>query len=80
MKNLIKECADVLTLNITTLAISFTQVEMLLKIVLLILELNLKKRERAYTLKIKAEQKVLLNIKNLIIHKVNNIKKTLWKN
>tara|TARA_R100000654_G_scaffold32587_1_gene57604 strand:- start:3548 stop:3712 length:165 start_codon:yes stop_codon:yes gene_type:complete len=39
MKNLIKECADVLTLNITTLAISFTQVEMILKIVLLILSI-----------------------------------------
>ena len=39
MKNLIKECADVLALNITTLAISFTQVEMLLKIVLLILSI-----------------------------------------
>jgi competence protein ComGC len=39
MKNLIKECSDVLTLNITTLAISFTQVEMLLKIVLLILSI-----------------------------------------
>ena len=37
MKNLLKECSDVLTLNITTLAISFTQVEMILKIVLLIL-------------------------------------------
>ena len=39
MKNLLKECSDVLTLNITTLAISFTQVEMLLKIVLLILSI-----------------------------------------
>ena len=39
MKNLIKECSDVLTLNITTLAISFTQVEMILKIVLLILSI-----------------------------------------
>ena len=39
MKNLIKECSDVLTLNITTLAISFTQVEMILKIILLILSI-----------------------------------------
>lgn len=39
MKNLLKECSDVLTLNITTLAISFTQVEMILKIVLLILSI-----------------------------------------
>ena len=39
MKNLLKECSDVLTLNITTLAISFTQVEMLLKIILLILSI-----------------------------------------
>ena len=39
MKTLIKECSDVLTLNITTLAISFTQVEMLLKIVLLLLSI-----------------------------------------
>ena len=39
MKNIIKECSDVLTLNITTLAISFTQVEMILKIVLLILSI-----------------------------------------
>ena len=39
MKNLIKECSDVLTLNITTLAISFTQVEMLLKIILLVLSI-----------------------------------------
>ncbi len=33
MKTLLKECSDVLTLNITTLAISFTDIEMLLKIV-----------------------------------------------
>jgi len=39
MKNLIRECSDVLTLNITTLAITFTQVEMLLKILLLILSI-----------------------------------------
>ena len=39
MKNLLKECSDVLTLNITTLAISFTQVEMILKIVLLVLSI-----------------------------------------
>jgi len=39
MKNIIKECADVLTLNITTLAISFTEVEMLLKIILLVLSI-----------------------------------------
>ena len=39
MKNLLKECSAVLTLNITTLAISFTQVEMILKIVLLILSI-----------------------------------------
>ena len=39
MKTLLKECSDVLTLNITTLAISFTQVEMLLKIVLLLLSI-----------------------------------------
>ena len=39
MKNLLKECSDVLTLNITTLAISFTQVEMILKIVLLLLSI-----------------------------------------
>ena len=39
MKTLLKECADVLTLNITTLAISFTQVEMVLKIILLLLSI-----------------------------------------
>ena len=39
MKTLLKECSDVLTLNITTLAISFTDVEMLLKIVLLLLSI-----------------------------------------
>lgn len=39
MKTLLKDCADVLTLNITTLAISFTEVEMMLKIVLLILSI-----------------------------------------
>ncbi len=39
MKTLLKECSDVLTLNITTLAISFTQVEMILKIVLLLLSI-----------------------------------------
>jgi len=39
MKTLLKECSDVLTLNITTLAISFTQVEMVLKIVLLLLSI-----------------------------------------
>lgn len=39
MKNLLKECSDVLTLNITTIAISFTQVEMILKILLLILSI-----------------------------------------
>jgi|TARA_R100001129_G_scaffold170231_1_gene139527 hypothetical protein len=39
MKTLLKDCADVLTLNITTLAISFTKVEMMLKIVLLILSI-----------------------------------------
>ena len=39
MKNILKECADVLTLNITTLEISFTQVEMILKIVLLVLSI-----------------------------------------
>jgi hypothetical protein len=39
MKTIIKECSDVLTLNITTLAISFTEVEMLLKIILLILSI-----------------------------------------
>ncbi len=39
MKTLFKECSDVLTLNITTLAISFTQVEMLLKIILLVLSI-----------------------------------------
>ena len=39
VKNLLKECSDVLTLNITTLAISFTQVEMILKIVLLVLSI-----------------------------------------
>ena len=39
MKQLIKEAGDVITLNITTLAISFTQIEMALKIVLLILSI-----------------------------------------
>jgi hypothetical protein len=39
MKTLLKECADVLTLNITTLAISFTQIEMVLKIILLLLSI-----------------------------------------
>tara|TARA_Y100000114_G_C11754470_1_gene326120 strand:+ start:1034 stop:1189 length:156 start_codon:yes stop_codon:yes gene_type:complete len=39
MKNILKECADVLTLNITTLAISFTKVEMMLKIILLLLSI-----------------------------------------
>ncbi len=39
MKTLFKECSDVLTLNITTLAISFTDIEMLLKIVLLLLSI-----------------------------------------
>mgnify|MGYP003109723063 FL=1 len=39
MKNILKECADVLTLNITTLAISFTQIEMMLKIILLLLSI-----------------------------------------
>jgi len=39
MKTLLKECSDVLTLNIITLSISFTQVEMLLKIVLLLLSI-----------------------------------------
>ena len=39
MKTIFKECSDVLTLNITTLAISFTQVEMMLKIVLLLLSI-----------------------------------------
>ena len=39
MKTLIKEAGDVLTLNITTLAISFTQIEMALKIILLILSI-----------------------------------------
>lgn len=39
MKTLLKDCADVLTLNITTLAISFTEVEMMLKIVLLVLSI-----------------------------------------
>jgi hypothetical protein len=39
MKTILKECSDVLTLNITTLAISFTQVEMILKIVLLLLSI-----------------------------------------
>ena len=39
MKTLLKECSDVLTLNITTLAISFTDIEMLLKIVLLLLSI-----------------------------------------
>ena len=39
MKNILKECADVLTLNITTLAISFTQIEMILKIILLLLSI-----------------------------------------
>lgn len=39
MKTIFKECSDVLTLNITTLAISFTQVEMMLKIVLLVLSI-----------------------------------------
>jgi len=36
---LLKEVGDVLTLNITTLAISFTHIEMTLKIVLLILSI-----------------------------------------
>ena len=58
MKNLLKECSDVLTLNITTLAISFTQVEMILKIVLLILSIvyttdkiikNRKKKWKKYS-------------------------------
>ena len=39
MKTLLKECSDVLTLNITTLAISFTKVEMVLKIILLLLSI-----------------------------------------
>ncbi len=39
MKILIKEAGDVLTLNITTLAISFTQIEMALKIILLLLSI-----------------------------------------
>jgi hypothetical protein len=39
MKNIIKECSDVLTLNIATLAISFTQIEMILKIILLVLSI-----------------------------------------
>lgn len=39
MKNLINEVGDVLTLNITTLAISFTHIEMTLKIVLLLLSI-----------------------------------------
>ena len=39
MKTILKECSDVLTLNIITLSISFTQVEMLLKIVLLLLSI-----------------------------------------
>jgi len=39
MKTLLKDCGDVLTLNITTLAISFTQIEMILKIVLLTLSI-----------------------------------------
>jgi len=39
MKTILKECSDVLTLNITTLAISFTDIEMLLKILLLLLSI-----------------------------------------
>tara|TARA_B100000900_G_scaffold353728_1_gene322057 strand:+ start:8356 stop:8526 length:171 start_codon:yes stop_codon:yes gene_type:complete len=39
MKNLIKECGDVLTLNVITLGITFTQIEMILKIILLILSI-----------------------------------------
>jgi len=39
MKTILKECGDVLSLNITTLAISFTDIEMLLKILLLLLSI-----------------------------------------
>ena len=39
MKTIFKECSDVLGLNITTLLISFTDVEMILKIVLLVLSI-----------------------------------------
>lgn len=39
MKTILKECGDVLSLNITTLAISFTSIEMLLKILLLLLSI-----------------------------------------
>ena len=39
MKTILKECSDVPTLNITTLAISFTDIEMLLKILLLLLSI-----------------------------------------
>lgn len=39
MKNYINDVADVLTLNITTIAISFTNVESMLKIVLLIISI-----------------------------------------
>lgn len=39
MKNLIKECGDVLTLNVITLSITFTEIEMILKIFLLLLSI-----------------------------------------
>jgi len=39
MKTLIKECGDVLTLNVITLGITFTQIEMMLKIILLLLSI-----------------------------------------
>lgn len=39
MKTILKDCSDVLSINLTTLAISFTDVEMILKIVLLILSI-----------------------------------------
>tara|TARA_Y100000114_G_C11651630_1_gene274524 strand:+ start:322 stop:492 length:171 start_codon:yes stop_codon:yes gene_type:complete len=39
MKTIFKECSDVLGLNITTLLISLTDVEMILKIVLLVLSI-----------------------------------------
>ena len=39
MKTLFKECADVLTLNTIIIGITFTEVEMLLKIVLLLLSI-----------------------------------------
>jgi hypothetical protein len=39
MKTILKDTADVLTINFTTLVISFTQVEMILKIILLLLSI-----------------------------------------